>query len=278
MKYKTYLLLLFLFGISGCAKGIYQQSEKNYKKKVKTFQKEALEIPPLQLGTKKVQVIESQNFSFRKPTFVVIHHTNQKSCEQTYRTFALAEPEVSAHYVICKDGTITQMLHDYLRGWHAGNGSWKGITDLNSVSLGIELDNNGFEPFPNDQIESLMVLLQHLHETYDIPAENFIGHADLAPGRKVDPSYYFPWEQLATNGYGVWYDEDKLSTLVVPDWFNAEHGLRIIGYNTKNLNSAIQSFQLHFNPRKANVELNEGGDKEVQLSEKDIKIIWLLSR
>lgn len=275
-------IIVYIVGIallcSSCSKSIYKASKQEYQQKIKQYEADLLAIKPLQIENQQVQVIESQNFNLRKPNYVVIHHTNQDSCEQTYRTFALAHPEVSSHYVICKDGNITQMLHDNLRGWHAGGGSWKGITDLNSVSLGIELDNNGFEPFSAAQISSLLSLLSHLKETYNLPTENFIGHADLAPGRKVDPSAFFPWKQLAKQGFGLWYNETELETTEVPDWFNPIWGLRIIGYNTANEQAAIQSFQLHFNPRSTATELQEGQKKETELSEKDIKIIWLLSK
>src|SRR5450756_3250197 len=91
----------------------------------------------------------------------IIHHTEQNSCEQTLQTFTLPRTQVSAHYVICKDGTIHHMLNDYLRAWHAGNSRWGNLTDVNSSSIGIEIDNNGFEPFAEAQINSLVTLLSY---------------------------------------------------------------------------------------------------------------------
>jgi N-acetylmuramoyl-L-alanine amidase len=87
------------------------------------------------------------NFNLRKPNFVILHHTAQDSVQQTLKTFTLKQTNVSAHYVIARDGKVIHMLNDYLRAWHAGNGSWGRDTDINSSSIGIELDNNGFEPF-----------------------------------------------------------------------------------------------------------------------------------
>ena len=93
---------------------------------------------------------------------MIIHHTAQNSCLQTLRTFTLPRTQVSAHYVICKDGTVYQMLNDYLRAWHAGVSKWGNVSDINSASIGIELDNNGFEPFTEPQMQNLLVVLDTL--------------------------------------------------------------------------------------------------------------------
>lgn len=183
------------------------------------------------------------NFNLRKPNFIILHHTAQDSIQQTVKTFTLKETKVSAHYVIGRDGKVIHMLNDYLRAWHAGNGSWGKNTDINSSSIGIELDNNGSEPFSDAQINTLLALLTKLKKDYNIPAQNIIGHSDIAPSRKVDPSALFPWKLLALNGFGVW-PEDPLPCPPVD--FNAEMGLQAIGYNTKNLPAAITAFKLHF--------------------------------
>lgn len=187
---------------------------------------------------------EAAHYDIRKPNFVIIHHTAQHSIAQTIRTFQLEHTKVSAHYVIGKDGRIVQMLNDYLRSWHAGRSKWGNMTDMNSVSLGIELDNNGREPFPDAQINALLTLLDTLKAKYQIPFTNFLGHADVAPARKNDPSVFFPWKRLADRGFGVWYDE---SNLVPPaDNFNYVDALRIIGYDVSNLHAAIVAFKRKF--------------------------------
>jgi N-acetylmuramoyl-L-alanine amidase len=135
------------------------------------------------------------------------------------------------------------MLHDYLRAWHAGAGKWGNVTDINSISIGIELDNNGFEPFTEAQINNLLGVLKALKKNYSIPTANFIGHADIAPSRKVDPNRFFPWQQLAQNGFGNWYDTVNVKQ---PENFNAIQALRIIGYDTKDSIAAIKAFKLHF--------------------------------
>jgi N-acetylmuramoyl-L-alanine amidase len=180
----------------------------------------------------------------RKPAFVIIHHTAQNSCDQTLRTFTLARTQVSAHYVICKNGTVHHILNDYLRAWHAGLGSWGNDKDINSSSIGIELDNNGFDSFPDAQINSLLTVLDTLKLRYRIPTANFIGHADIAPTRKNDPNVHFPWKLLSQNGYGLWYGDT--SQVTIPANFNDLQALRIIGYSVKDSLAAIVAFKRHF--------------------------------
>lgn len=186
------------------------------------------------------------DFNIRKPNFVIIHHTAQESASQTLFTFSVRRSlGSSAHYVIGRDGIVYQMLNDYVRSWHAGNSKWGSITDMNSCSLGIELDNNGTtDKFSDAQIDALLKLLVFLKKEYGIPQANFIGHCDVAPGRKQDPSKYFPWKRLADNGFGYWYDPYNLPT--PPADFNPMMALRLIGYDLKNPTEAIGAFKLHY--------------------------------
>jgi N-acetylmuramoyl-L-alanine amidase len=151
------------------------------------------------------------------------------------------------------------MLNDYLRAWHAGNSKWGNMTDINSSSIGIELDNNGSEVFSDVQISSLLQVLKKLKKDNNIPAANFIGHSDIAPKRKVDPNKYFPWQLLAQNGYGNWYDTVKVNT--VPANFNAVQSLRIIGYDTRDSIAAIKAFKLHFVQNDSTTIISEGVKK-----------------
>ncbi len=208
---------------------------------------------PLQNGI-ITEWIGTVNFNLRKPNFIIIHHTAQDSLKQTLKTFTLAQTQVSAHYVIAQDGRVVHMLNDYLRAWHAGNSSWGRNTDINSASIGIELDNNGTQPFSEPQINSLLALLTKLKKDYNIPAQNIIGHSDIAPSRKQDPSAFFPWKTLAGMGFGIWPDE---SLETAPCDFDIEQALRIIGYNTKNLPSAISAFKLHYIQTEVNTVLDE---------------------
>lgn len=258
MKYQ-FLLIVIIF-LSSCSPGAYKATNKAYKKQVKEFAKLLSEYP-LQDSSGLNYAdnwVGTTNMSLRKPNFVIIHHTAQNSCEQTLKTFTQTERPVSSHYVICREGTVYHMLNDYLRAHHAGVSKWGNMIDLNSGSIGIEIDNNGSEPFSEQQINSLLVLLGRLKNTFNIPTANFIGHADVAPGRKVDPSRYFPWHRLAQKGYGLWYDT---SGIKVPDSFDPIQALRIIGYNISNEKNAIQSFKIHFVPQDTTKVINEQDKK-----------------
>lgn len=206
------------------------------------------------------------HYDNRKPNFVIIHHTAQNSVAQTVRTFQLPHTKVSAHYVIGKNGQVIQMLNEFDRAWHAGKSKWGTITDINSVSIGIELDNNGKEPFTEPQIEALLVLLDTLKTKYNIPQTNFIGHSDIAPTRKDDPSSFFPWKKLAERGFGIWYNEDFLPQ--PPANFNPTDALKIIGYDMTNPEAAIRAFKRRF----VQTEVNS------ILTPRDIAILYDLYR
>lgn len=234
--------------IIGCASNPYAITNKMYKKQVKELAKSISQVPVETTNqiTDKNSWVGTTNFGLRKPNYVIIHHTAQNSTEQTLKTFTLPRTQVSAHYVIGKDGKVYHMLNDYLRAWQAGNSKWGGNTDINSNSIGIELDNNGFVPFPEAQINSLLLLLGNLKTAYKIPTANFIGHGDIAPGRKVDPSKYFPWKKLSEYGFGNWYDVILDS---VPPNFNAVQAMRLIGYDTRDSTAALLAFKRHFTPQ-----------------------------
>jgi N-acetylmuramoyl-L-alanine amidase len=202
--------------------------------------------------------VASVNFGIRKANYVIIHFTAQDSVKQTLRTFTLKATETSAHYVIGKDGKIFHMVNDYLRSNHAGVGKWGNVIDMNSCSLGIEIDNNGNEPFTDAQIKSLLFLLSQLKKAYNIPTANFIGHQDFAPKRKPDPGPFFPWKILAQHGFGYWSDD---IVVPAPDNFDAAIALRLIGYDISDLNAAIVAFKRHFvqtdiSPRLTPLDLN----------------------
>jgi len=243
--------LIYIFFASGlilfygCTQSKYATTNKVYKKQAKEYALLMREYPLKDsAGLNYAQPwVGTTNFSVRRPNYVIIHHTAQASCDQTLQTFTLPRTQVSAHYVICKDGTVHHMLNDLLRAHHAGVSRWGNTTDINSSSVGIEMDNNGFEPFTDAQINSLLDLLGRIKRAYNIPVTNFMGHADVAPGRKVDPNKYFPWQKLAQNGFGLWYDTTGIK---VPDNFDAMLALRIVGYDIKDPENAIQSFKLHF--------------------------------
>jgi N-acetylmuramoyl-L-alanine amidase len=259
------VLISFLFialSLIACNSFQYQTTNKFYKKQTKALVKQIRLEPSFQIVNDlpaAKQWVGTTNFDLRKPNFVIIHHTAQNSCEQTLRTFTLERTKVSAHYVICKDGTVHHMLNDYMRAWHGGIAKWGNNTDINSSSIGIEIDNNGFEPFETAQINSLNLLLDKLKNQYKIPAENFIGHGDIAPKRKVDPNIHFPWSLLAQNGYGVWYNPD--STKSLPEGISIPMALSIVGYDVADTTAAKLAFKRHFR-QDSSAQFNEA-DKSV---------------
>ena len=127
--------------------------------------------------------------------------------------------------------------------WHAGVARWGADTDVNSSSIGIELDNDGAEPFAQAQIASLLALLADLKARYHIPTANFVGHGDIAPGRKVDPSRWFPWRTLAAAGFGLWCDPPFAPA---PQPFDDATGLQALGYDVSDLEAAVRAFNRHY--------------------------------
>ncbi len=209
--------------------------------------------------------IGTVNFGIRKPNYVIIHFTAQDSVQQTIKTFTITSTQVSAHYVIAKSGKIIHMLNDYLRANHAGLGKWGSVTDMNSCSIGIEIDNNGNEPFTTPQINSLLAVLAQLKTNYNIPAPNFIGHQDFAPRRKPDPGPFFPWKTLAQHGFGYWSD-DLLE--LPPVNFDYSTALHLIGYDISDIKAAIIAFKRHF------VQT----DVSSQLTQLDLNILYNVYR
>jgi len=201
-----------------------------------------------------IQWQPSPNFDERRPNFVIIHATSNDTAEQALRTLTDPVRRVSAHYLIGRDGRIFQLVDERARAWHAGESKWGATTDLNSVSLGIELDNNGDEPFPDVQISALLTLLNDIRERYPIPAANYLGHADIAPRRKVDPSSHFPWETLARQGFGLWCDPPLPEP---PAAMDTALALRALGYDVSAPEPAILAFKRHFVQNDATPEFTD---------------------
>jgi N-acetylmuramoyl-L-alanine amidase len=268
MKQKVFSLfscICLLIVLCNCNRSPYAATNKSYKKQAKAYAKQIRQTPPKD-SLAMASWVGTTNFNLRKPNFVIIHHTAQNSCDQTLKTFTLTRTQVSAHYVICKDGTMHHMLNDYLRAWHGGVAKWGNNTDINSSSIGIEIDNNGTDPFSDPQINSLLTLLGNLKRAYGIPVANFIGHADIAPTRKNDPNVNFPWKRLADSGFGLWWDDT--TGVTVPADFNSLQALRIIGYDIRDSKAAIESFKRKY----------EQLDKSSELTEADMKILFTLYR
>ena len=245
-KIISFAVILCFIIIGSCNKHPYSKTNKSYKKQTKNLAKTIRTQPAIFPSANGLPSywVGTTNFNMRKPNYVIIHHTAQNSCDQTLKTFTLTRTQVSAHYVICKDGIVHHMLNDYLRAWHAGIGKWGSNSDINSSSIGIEIDNNGFEAFTEPQLASLTQLLDTLKHRYSIPTANFIGHGDIAPTRKNDPNVTFPWKRFAEKGFGLWYGDT--THVVVPENFNYMHALRIVGYDIKDSSAAKLAFKRHF--------------------------------
>ncbi|MEO0912167.1 MAG: N-acetylmuramoyl-L-alanine amidase [Pseudomonadota bacterium] len=149
----------------------------------------------------------SPNFNARRegatPDMVVLHYTGMETAEAALARLSEPEFEVSAHYLIAPDGRIWALVAEEMRAWHAGRGAWGGVEDVNSRSIGIELQNNGLEPFSAPLMTRLEALLAALLARWNIPVERVIGHSDLAPDRKIDPGARFDWGRLARGGLAV---------------------------------------------------------------------------
>lgn len=255
---KRISLFIILFIIS-CRANPYRSTNRDYRKRVKQLNSALRDQPPNYFPGQQKEWAGTVNFDLRRPDFIIIHHTAQNGCPQTLQAFTSTSSKVSAHYVICKDGTVHHMLNDLLRAWQAGVSKWGNNTDINSSSIGIELDNNGFEDFSIPQINSLLILLDTLKTKYHIPEANIIGHGDIAPGRKVDPNWHFPWKLLAEHGFGEWYDDTSYT--VVPPGFNEYQALRIIGYNLKDTVAVINAFHRHWLQDTVYCPLDSADDK-----------------
>ena len=185
----------------------------------------------------------SPNFDQRRPNLVIIHHTSNTTSAQALHTLTTPERKVSAHYLIDRDGSIIQLVRESDRAWHAGKSWWGGITDVNSSSIGIELDNSGSEPFADAQIDALLALLADIRQRYPIPAANFIGHGDVAPTRKDDPSLLFPWVRLAAAGFGLWCEAPLPPA---PAAFDLALALTALGYDPATPDASQRAFRHHY--------------------------------
>lgn len=181
----------------------------------------------------------SPNFNDRSPTvslrYIVIHYTGMKSGREALSRLCDQSAKVSSHYFIEEDGTIYRLVSEEKRAWHAGKSYWKGETDLNSASLGIELVNPGhqfgYRPFSVYQINSLKELCGDIIRRHGFSSKlSLLAHSDIAPGRKEDPGELFPWQDMFLAGFGLWPE------LKSGDYFSATDGdiqklLRRIGYS-----------------------------------------------
>ena len=160
----------------------------------------------------------SPNFDTRAdncaPDMVLIHYTGMETAGAALDRLQDPEAKVSAHYLIDEEGRAFALVPEFERAWHAGVSSWHGETDVNSLSIGIELANKGHEfgypDFPDAQIRTLLDLMADIFSRWPISPARVVGHSDVAPGRKADPGEKFPWKRLADAGFALWVDPAPL--------------------------------------------------------------------
>ncbi len=209
--------------------------------------------------------VPSANHNVRQAILIVLHATEQDSVQESLVTLRTRNSggRVSAHYLVGREGDLYQLVSDERRAWHAGGGRWGTITDVNSSSIGIELDNNGEDPFPPAQIATLLRLLDDLCTRLDIPRTQIIAHADMAPTRKRDPNRLFPWKQLAEAGFGRWPDAVLSEP---PAGFDALQALRVLGYSMEDPGAAIRAFHRHFRGIDSKADVLDADDARILFS------------
>jgi N-acetylmuramoyl-L-alanine amidase len=182
-----------------------------------------------------------------KPELVVIHYTAM--CDAAAAERALCDParEVSCHWLIARDGAVTALVDEEQRAWHAGRGSWRGRGDVNSRSIGIELDNDGASPFAAPLMDALEVLLAGVLTRWGIPPEGVIGHSDMAPERKQDPGPRFDWLRLAKQGLSVWPQRPE-PLPERPDKGQFRRDVLTFGYPDVEEDLLVQAIRLRFRP------------------------------
>lgn len=201
----------------------------------------------------------SPNFNDRAvgcvPRYLILHYTNTRDAAEAEDYFMNRVPgtgPVSAHYMVDEDGTVTRHVAEDKRAWHAGQSFWRGDTDLNSLSIGIEIvnpgDKYGYRAFPPAQMAAVAALCRAVMARHGIAAENVLAHSDIAPARKQDPGELFDWPGLAAQGIGIWPRPLKADFHAADAaWLKA--ALVAYGYDpAQDLSVLLMAFQRHFEP------------------------------
>ncbi len=207
----------------------------------------------------------SPNFDNRvsPPDMIVLHYTGMQTGEAALARMTDSESKVSAHYMIEEDGRLYSLVSEERRAWHAGVSFWKGDTDINAASIGIELVNPGHEfgyrAFPDAQIEALIELMDDIRSRWTVPESRILGHSDVAPARKTDPGELFPWKRLAQAGHGIWVEPNGAPGAPLAEGdegagvFAMQAGLTRIGYDCApsgtfdaQTTTVVRAFQRHW--------------------------------
>ena len=199
----------------------------------------------------------------RAVDMLILHYTGMASAKSACDLLCSAASGVSCHYLVDEDGTIIQMVGEDLRGWHAGVSVWKGVTDTNSRSIGIEIQNPGhmlgYRDFPAVQMAAVAALCRDILSRHAIPPQHVLAHSDVAPGRKIDPGERFDWAMLHGEGVGHWVppaeaDDTPLKgeELAAFQRLLGEYGYGIAAIGTLDVatRKVTDAFQRHFVPAR----------------------------
>jgi N-acetylmuramoyl-L-alanine amidase len=212
----------------------------------------------------------SPNFDERDSpvSMVVLHYTGMPDGPSAIAWLRNPESKVSCHYLVAEDGQILRMVPEEKRAWHAGRSYWRGLRNVNSASIGIEIVNpgheHGYRPFPEEQMNSVLRLVADIVDRYDIPRANVVGHSDVAPARKQDPGELFDWGKLARYGLAL---ARPTKGLMDPHWTDGGFLLALerFGYDVSDAKAAVTAFQRRFRPELVDGEI-EGECRSILLS------------
>ncbi|MDP5102853.1 MAG: N-acetylmuramoyl-L-alanine amidase [Erythrobacter sp.] len=188
-------------------------------------------------------------------SMVVLHYTEMKPVETALERMCDPAASVSAHYCITEDGEVIRLVPEARRAWHAGASFWRGIPDVNSASIGIELDhpghapeNGGYRGFADAQIDALIPLLARIVKQYDVPRANVVGHSCVAPMRKVDPGELFPWDRLAQYNLCLPRPISLAAGNPFPNNGSFFLALERFGYDITDQAKAVEAFERRWRP------------------------------
>jgi N-acetylmuramoyl-L-alanine amidase len=195
---------------------------------------------------------------------LVIHYTGMESAAAALARLCDPESKVSAHYLVDEDGAVYRLVVERKRAWHAGVSVWRGWTDINARSIGIELVNPGHEfgyrPFPEAQMAAAVDLSCDIVARHKVHARNVVGHSDVAPRRKMDPGEFFDWARLAAAGVGLWPADSEICNMdpgVIADM------LARVGYDMSDAVAALKAFQRHFRPERVTGRIDFGSARRL---------------
>ncbi len=224
------------------------------------------------MATFEIELCDSPNFDERaggvRPDLLLLHYTNMATAQQAIERLCDPKSKVSSHYLIAEDGSITQMVDEEKRAWHAGKSFWAGCEDINSCSIGIEIANvgpdQGYPAFPNIQMLAVETLCHDIFSRHNIAPERVLAHSDVSPDRKQDPGEKFNWQRLYNAGIGLWVKPepvDEGEVLKPGDTnkhiLNLQSALSTYGYKVTITGTfdaqteyVVTAFQRHFRPQR----------------------------